>query len=568
MHRISSGVTVLITLAALLVGCNAPQATPARSPTALVTPPPAASAVVLSDGRTPDLPAIRAEQERRRVALATEPFIVLRPDLEARFDAAQRVAAVDPHVQDATRSTTGERLLAEVMAVATARAGDLPPALTARCPPTACVRVVIYIYPLNTSVTAIVDDRTQVVAVQPLADSQPEIPRELADLATRIAVASPETAQALGMTPTAAMASMSATKTSVVGTPCERSHHLCVSPVFTWGAQALWTIVDLTDLRLIAAATWTDQGASAQRRAVSEATLQDAALAPLCDTPQILERDGWKASYLLTSSDGLELRDVSFQGRLLLTSAKVVDWHVGYRGTNDQRVGFSDAIGCPVFSSAAIIPYDLPTITDGPGEGFTLGITFRSPNWPQPCNYQYTFTATFGQDGTLTVEAGNEGRGCGIEGVYHPVLRLALPATADPTLSVDDPDLPITTEGQATWPAGTDHHIVAGPVQITPLWGDAEQAYVYWSVAKAAEGQGDLPSIGECCRLDNHQGPEAFVEPAEPLTGDTVLWYVPTITNAEQVRCWADMVLQDGMLVPQIWPCRSGMQITLVALPS
>ncbi|NNJ13766.1 hypothetical protein EKD04_025925, partial [Chloroflexales bacterium ZM16-3] len=50
-------------------------------------------------------------------------------------------------------------------------------------------------------------------------------------------------------------------------------------------------------------------------RDVSEATLQDDAIAPLCDTPQSLERDGWRASYLLTSSDGLELRDVSYQGR-------------------------------------------------------------------------------------------------------------------------------------------------------------------------------------------------------------------------------------------------------------
>ncbi len=48
---------------------------------------------------------------------------------------------------------------------------------------------------------------------------------------------------------------------------------------------------------------------------------------------------------------------MSFQGRPLLTSAKVAGWHVGYggyTGNNHQRVGFSDAVSCPVFSAAAL----------------------------------------------------------------------------------------------------------------------------------------------------------------------------------------------------------------------
>jgi hypothetical protein len=338
--------------------------------------------------------------------------------------------------------------------------------------------------------------------------------------------------------------------------------------VFTWGSQALWALVDLTDLRLVGAATWTDQGQSAQRRAVSEATLQDAALAPLCDTPQTLERDGWRASYVLTSSDGLELRDVTFRGRPLLTSVKVVDWHVGYQSSDDRRVGFSDAIGCPVFSSAAIIPYSLPTLADTPAGGFSLKMTFRSPNWPQPCNYQYTFTAIFAPDGALTVLAGSDGRGCGVTGVYHPVLRIAPPPAAGLRLIDEETTTPLTREGDATWPTGAARGLVAGGVQVTPEWGDAELAYVYWSTAKAAEGQGDLPSIGTCCRLDIQQGPDAFVTPAEPLTGDSVLWYVPTITNAERARCWADMELQGGVLVPRIWPCGSGVRIAPVVPPA
>jgi hypothetical protein len=55
------------------------------------------------------------------------------------------------------------------------------------------------------------------------------------------------------------------------------------------------------------------------------------------------------------------------------------------------------------------------------------------------------------------------------------------------------------------------------------------------------------------------------VEPVEPLAGDSVIWYVPKISNAERARCWADMELKDGALVPHIWPCGSGVRIALVA---
>ena len=560
----------LITLAliALLVGCG--PASPSTPATTLVTtPPPVASAIVLGDGRTPDLPAIGAEHARRRAALAAAPFVLLRPGLDARLDAAQHAVAADARVQAASRRPTGERLLAEVMAVGTANAGDIPPALTAACPPSACVRVVVYVYPTNVTLSATVDASGQVRDVQPLPATQPEIPRELAELATQIAVASPETARALGVAPTEAMALpyASATKTSAVGTPCERSQHLCVSPVFTWSSQALWVIVDLTDLRLVGAASWTAQGQSAQRRDLSEATLQDAALAPLCETPQTLDRDGWRASYMLTSSDGLDLRDVTFQGQPVLASAKIVDWHVGYPanpGSNGQRVGFADAVGCPVFSSAAIIPYHPPTVTDAPDGGFTLAITFRSPGWPQPCAYQYVFRATFTPDGTVTVQAVSEGRGCGLNGVYHPILRIAPPPSANLRLVADGASIPLTTEGSATWPAGAARGFVAGDVQITPAWGDAALAYVYWSAAKDAEGAGDLPSLGTCCRLDSQQGPDAFVTPPEPLT-NPVLWVIPKMTNAERTRCWADMELRDGVLVPHIWPCGSGVRVRQAA---
>jgi hypothetical protein len=568
--RLTYIVATLLTCCGLLTGCGmgTGQTPPssAATPTAKVIPRPSINApVVLGDGRTPDLPAIQAEQERRRASLQVAPYILLHDGLEPRLDAAQRAVADDVRHQRYTRTNDGRRLLTEVMHVATPRPGDLPPAIVAQCPPETCLRVTLYVYPSNTTLTATVDRRLQVIDLQAIEGAQPEIPAHLAALATEVAVASPLTHEELGVPPQAAMTLdyASATKTNYVGTTCERSNHLCVSPVFSWGDQALWTIVDLTDLRLVAA-TWTEQGATAQRRAVSEATLQDAALAPLCETPGRIERDGWSAEYLLTSSDGLELRNISYQGRPVLTSVKQVDWHVGYPGSDGTRVGFSDAVGCPVFSAAAIIPYGPPELREGPGDGFTLAITFRSPNWPQPCAYQYTFTAGFSPDGSLALSAGNEGRGCGLEGVYHPVWRVEPATPAALRLWDGTQATPLSSEGMAEWPAASPHSFQldgpGGPLTITPAWGDAELAYLYWTLAKAEEGQGDLASIGSCCNLDARQGPEQFVND-EPLAERPVLWYVPRITNAERERCWADMELQDGLLRPVIWPCEAGLTI-------
>ncbi|MCX7789117.1 MAG: hypothetical protein N2378_00620 [Chloroflexaceae bacterium] len=535
-----------------LGACAAGPATPA--------PPAPGTPVLLAGGSAPELPAVAARKARLAAALTTPPYILLAAHTSDWLAAAQAAAVADPRVQAATRAPDGQPLRAEVTALGPASAGDVPPHLERACAARRCARVQIYVYPTNTTVTALVAADGTVLGVDALADAQPEIPADLADLAVQIALADPRVAAAFdGLTPDAAMATMSATKTALETTSCERSRRLCVAPVFQWGNSALWTIVDLTEFRLVGAA-WTDQGASG-RRVWSETTLQDAALAPLCETPVVLERAGWRLSYLLTSSDGLELRDLRFQGRPVLSSAQIVDWHVGYAGRDNQRVGFSDAIGCPVFSAAAVIPYAPPQITSAPDGGFTLELTFRSPNWPQPCNYQYVTRAHFGADGRLQFMAINEGRGCGIEGIYHPVLRLELPPGAD--LS-DQSGARLTHEGQTTWRPDAPHAFEArtpdGALALRPLWGEAELAYGYWTRPAQAEGQGDLPSIGSCCALDARQGPEQFIN-GESLDGGAVVWFVPRIGNAERQRCWADTTLEGGMLVPRVWPCGAGMEI-------
>ena len=44
-----------------------------------------------------------------------------------------------------------------------------------------------------------------------------------------------------------------------------------------------------------------------------------------------------------------------FGGRPVLESAKLVDWHVSY--SESDGFGYSDAVGCPVFSAAAAFSF-------------------------------------------------------------------------------------------------------------------------------------------------------------------------------------------------------------------
>lgn len=548
----------LFSLYLLLAACSSAAPSP---PT--VTPPPQATAIALGTAAPSTLPAVVARQERLRAALATAPYVLLLNGLDAPADAAQRAAANDARVHAATRTADDQPLRAEVFTVAQARPGDLPAALAGQC--AGCWRVVIYGAPTNTTITVIVAADGQVRDVQALAGAQPEIPADLADLATQIALTDPQVQGMIAVAPSTALATMSATKTALNGSACERSKHLCVAPTFIWGDIALWVIVDLTDYRVVGA-EWTALGGST-RRTLSETAMQNAVVAPFCDTAQAVRQGDWTFTYLLTSSDGLEVRDVAYQGRPVLTSAKIVDWHVSY--SSRQGFGYSDAIGCPVFSQAAVVPFNPPELLTAPDGSLTLRITFQSADWPLPCNYRYVNEFVFTPEGRVQVNGANEGRGCGIDGTYRPIFRLQLPGLTT-GLSVANERWPserwaaLTPAAPVTMTADTD----VSALTLAPTWGDALDGYVYATVARPEEGDGDLSSIGTCCALDERQGPEAFIGlPGSPGPGEALaeagltLWYVPRITNAERARCWADSRLQDGLFVPEIWPCVTGISV-------
>ncbi len=99
----------------------------------------------------------------------------------------------------------------------------------------------------------------RVLAVNELAEAQPDIPPGLTEIAQEIAVHAPEVSAALGVQPGADAAVMPNIKTALNRSRCERSRHLCVAPTFIQGERALWAIVDLTDGVLVGV-RWTSLG--------------------------------------------------------------------------------------------------------------------------------------------------------------------------------------------------------------------------------------------------------------------------------------------------------------------
>lgn len=543
------------------------------------------------------VPALATREAAWRGVLASDAPIMALPIADGAPDAAarqsaQRIALADAGVRAFGRdAATGAPLRTEVMQVRPAVPADLT-VDDAACRAAACMRVELYNYATNATRVVFVDVAAgAVVGARPVAAGQPEIPDHLAALAVEIARRAPEVEALLGFAPGAGDAVMADVKSALNGSRCERSQHLCVAPTFVVGDQALWAVVDLTDGRLVGT-RWTDVGAAGT--AVTEQSLSDeVVMARYCGQPTPIARDGWSLSFVLTPSDGLEVRDVRFEGRPVLRSAKLVDWHVSYSGTDG--FGYSDAVGCPKFSTASVVAFNGPSVgalPEGDGGGFVIEQDFRSELWPAACNYRYAQRFAFHRDGSFRIGGANLGRGCGNTGTYRPVLRIDLTAggdgTADRAAEWDggawrplaeetwrgpDGDAPLSPDGHRFRFTAADGRGFALEPNRGQLGEDGrgDNAYSYVTVFKPDEGDGDLLTIGPCCNDDHRQGPEAYMTPPEPIDGaDLVVWVVPQLVNSNAPgaeRCWAEAVVVDGRTEARVYPCAFGPRFVPVAAP-
>lgn len=529
-------------------------------------------------------PVVQARVEAvRRQMSSTLPILSLDTAVLTPQQAqAQRVVLADTELRTLFLDADTKRpLRSEIFGIMPARPSDYSAA--PECSDGSCYRVELYNYANNGSILAIVHlAQNKVIRFAAVPQTQPDIPTHLKELALHIAIEAPEVEKALGFKPTRENALMADTKTALNRTRCERSRHLCVAPTFVKDNRALWVIVDLTDLS-IAGLRWTNTGNTITRP--TERRIQNDELTECyCVKTNALERDGWKFNYIITSSDGLRISEVDFNGKRVVRNAKLVDWHVSY--SNTDGFGYSDAVGCPFFSSAAVIAIEKPRIEDitenGAVVGFSLSQNYASEGWPTPCNYNYEQRYEFYKDGRFRVAAASLGRGCGNNGTYRPVSRVVFENArqfaewtgADwKTWTKEGWQLQknttrYTPEGyqyQLTDGQGSGFAVLANTGQMND-GGRGDEAYTYITKnhPDLDEGESDLITIGPCCNTDYRQGPEKFIEPKpEPINNDSelVFWYVPQIRNDDRdgkKYCWAESVLKDGVYETKVYPCYSG----------
>lgn len=566
---------MIVTIISITASCTG-------APVSSVTPTPL-GAVVPKATQNPQaysLPALEAQATLVQSVLQQPIPVLLINGMDQPRELAQRIAVLDPRFQgDLWDAATGAPLRNEIFGVYPMRESDLTEA-TARCAEVACYRVEMYNYAKNLTTIGMVSpgDNT-LLSVLKVPDAQPDLPQYLIDLAVQIATQAPEVAIALGYKPDSEEAVMENTKTALNRTRCQRSRHLCVAPTFVAGERALWAIVDLTDGVLVGV-RWTDVGESGSQP-VTERSLQDDVVSQsFCGKTTSLQRGDWSMDFILTSSDGLRISNVQFQGHPVIDSAKLVDWHVSYSAT--EAFGYSDAIGCPVFSQAAVVAFQGPVVREifegDESEGFVLEQEFWGEQWPMPCSYYYVQAFNFYNDGSFRVVAGNIGRGCGNNGTYRPVIRLTLPgensfAAWDGTAWENwesegwqlQSEGPLDGEGyqyRVLDSSGAGYYIEPGTGQFGD-GGRGDNAYVYVTRyhTDQDEGESDMVTIGPCCNEDHQQGPDRFTNSESIDSTQLVLWYVPQMENDDtpgQEYCWANSAIVNGVYVATKYPCYAG----------
>ncbi len=479
------------------------------------------------------------------------------------------------------QSENKQPVLNEVLSISKVRPSDITNRIE-KCKSVECLRIELYNYAYNgTSVLTIDREQRRIMDTYYYPEMQGNISEELSELAIAIALSDENVKNAYGEGLNGSEdVRMEATKTALNRTKCQRSKHLCVAPTFVKGDKALWAIVDLTDLK-VAGIKWTDVGTTGME--VTERSAQnDMIMGAYCDIENTYENEFWKINYGLTRSDGLKLYNISYKKEPIVKSIKTVDWHVSYSQT--EGFGYSDAMGCPEFSQAAVVAIDkpviMPVIESSDTVGFSIQQDYFSEGWPTPCSYNYRQVFNFYNDGSFRPVVGSLGRGCGTDGIYRPVTRISFFGDTQEYWSLESNKLKKWQKekwvkenesydylennylGKLVLAEGKQFMVEANKGQF--LDGSrGDNAYIYLTKIHddREEGESDLPTIGPCCNTDYKQGPEKFIE-GESLKGASfAFWYVPEIRNDGQKGeeyCWAESVIENGKYVSKVYPCYSG----------
>jgi hypothetical protein len=498
-----------------------------------------------------------------------------------------------------TRSPQGQPLHNDMMTIRPVINSVLTQKSQNICKKSSCYEAVKYNFVTNTTTRAIVNaDNLKLLELKYFREMQPDISLRLKRIAQEIALNAPEVKKELGENPSIKEMSMANVRGSLNNSPCENKQHLCVAPTFSYHdkEEALWAIVDLTELKL-AAAKWAGLGKTTTPACISERSLQNREIMEnYCRKDTLYEEGGWKLAYRMTGSDGLEVVNASFNNKPVLKSAKIVDWHVAYQGkgkvTNDNAImagrevefvqegehhlfGYNDAMGCPMFSTSVVLAFNAPQIKPliqgGQNVGFYLVQDFRNPKWPMACNYRYENRFEFYYDGSFRVVGVNIGRGCGEKAIYRPLMRIDLAFKNEYFYKYSNEwkkwliegKERVNTKAQYTYKVqnrqNEGYYIEPNRGQFNDK-SRGDNARLFVTQFKEDEGHLDLLTLGSCCKLDE-DGVERYLNDESIDGEDIVIWYVPKVESDSRKGheyCWADTVLENSRLVVKEFPCQVG----------
>jgi hypothetical protein len=470
--------------------------------------------------------------------------------------------------------TIGRR--SEVFGVATV--GTHYTQAAAACAGADCRAVYIYNWDENVAVTAIVNLNSRMVLdVLRQPGVHPGINQRLVEMSRELVLNDPTLPQILGFQPTAADVEMPM-EGDAPGTSCD-GNHICAAYTFDQNDRMLWVWVDMTT-ETIAGYRWTTVNPG-ENYLYTNTSLTEGG----CPPSGSITRDGWTMDHEVTGTDALRVYNVEYNGVDVATSIKLVEWHADYGST-----GYVDSTGCGGGGGGfPIYPYGNTQVLDLLNEqsqiiGFEVVQDFRMGSWGNSCNYRYEQRIQFFPDGRFRTVSGAYGKGCGVNAMYRPVVRvdIAVDGDGNDTFALWDDGAWVdqATELYRTPYAGSNGpHEFNGDgyawrvmdqsgdgYYIQPsqkdTFGDGSRGddnFIYVTMHKPAEGDTDLGVIGSCCNDTHIQGPHNYVNSEAINNTNIVLWYVPQmLTDASDggdgYYCWT----LAGEPNPVTYPCFTG----------
>ena len=522
-------------------------------------------------------------------AVANGPITPLNPAEQAmttQEQAAQTLAVASTRVQELV---AGHR--AEVFEIFPFF-GPYAPGYRA-CSDGTCYQVDVYDFDRNATVTALVHQgQGLVLDVFEVANTFPLINKRLYNRAVELIRTSADVEAALGFAP--AVDQIGVMDQHNMGTACDGSH-LCAGTTFFTDSGTVWVLVNLTEDK-IEKIWWSERPQDLRSSAYS---LRPQEVPTDCNTTIHVNRNGWNLDYRTTPTDALEITsltyDVNGAPQAVATRMKLIEWHAHYPG----NWGYRDYTGCGGGGGGfPIYPYGVTQVRDLLDQanaivGFAVVQDFRMSNWGASCNYRYEQHFQFFNDGRFRVVTVSYGQGCGNnqdqEATYRPLVRIdiAVKGDSNDTLALWDgaqwvdqttegwwlQSAPYTPEGyryRVMDQSGSGYYIEPARGQYND-GGTGDNAWLYVTQHKVAEGDADMPAIGQCCTGTYVQGPEQFINGEAVNNQNIVLWYIPqseTITTWRHnlppypmQYCWTDNV-------NATWPCFSGPMFVPTTLTS